>query len=366
MTAVDAAGLQAALVENVTGEVRFDRLSRALYSTDASVYQIVPLGVVFPKTTADIVATVKICARFGVPLTARRAAHRKRDSASDPASCSTVRAISIASWRLTPPSAGVRVEPGCVLDELNRELLPHGLHFPLDISTSDRATIGGMIANNSSGTHSLIYGKTLDHVLELRAVLADGEAIHLRLLENDELEAKCCQCDREGECYRLVRRLAAEHAEEIERRYPRILRRVGGYNLDRFTPGRPFNLTHLFVGSEGTLGITLEAKLHVAPLPRAKALLVIQFADLLAALVATPAILAHHPAAVEVIDKYVLDATHLNAEASRLRDFLAGDPGAILIVEFYGDRVEELPAHLDALESDLRSRSIRLLLSSSG
>ena len=184
-----------------------------------------------------------------------------------------------------------------------------------------------------------------------------GRAIELRSLNEAELEAKCRQTDREGECYRTVRRLAAEHAAEIERRYPRILRRVGGYNLDRFTAGQPFNLAHLLVGSEGTLAVTLEAKLHLEPLPRAKALLVIQFADLLEALAVTPSILAHQPAAVEVIDKYVLEATRLNAEANRLRDFLAGDPGAILIVEFYGERAEDLPARLNDLEADLKSRS---------
>src|SRR5262249_33531513 len=232
-----------------------------------------------------------------------------------------------------------------------------GLHFPLDISTSDRATIGGMIANNSSGTHSLVYGKTIDHVLELHAVLADGLTIHLRTLDSDGVEEKCSQKDREGECYRVVRRLAPGHAAEFERRYPRILRPVGGYNLDRFPAGEPFNFAHLLVGSEGTLAVTLEAKLHLEPLPRAKALLVIQFADLLEALAATPAILAHRPAAVEVIDKYVLDATRLNPEAARLRDFLVGDPGAILIVEFYADRAEELPARLNALEADLHRRS---------
>ncbi|HWG47343.1 MAG TPA: FAD-linked oxidase C-terminal domain-containing protein [Gemmataceae bacterium] len=356
MPVVDAIGLQATLAENMTGEVRFDRLSRALYSTDASVYQIIPLGVVFPKSTADIVATVKTCARFGVPLTARGGGTSQAGQCIGPGVILDCSRHLNRVLEINAAERWVRVEPGCVLDELNRVLQPLGLHFPLDISTSDRATIGGMIANNSSGTHSLIYGKTIDHVLELSAVLADGSMIQLGALDDDKLEAKCRQNDREGECYRQVRQLAAEHVEEIERRYPRILRRVGGYNLDRFTPGQPFNLAPLFVGSEGTLGVTLEAKLHLAPLPRAKALLVIQFADLLAALAATPAILVHHPAAVEVIDKYVLDATRLNAEAARLRDFLAGDPGAILIVEFYADRAEDLPSRLDALEADLRSR----------
>jgi FAD/FMN-containing dehydrogenase/Fe-S oxidoreductase len=357
MNAVSISELQAALAENVTGEVRFDRLSRALFSTDASVYQIVPLGVVFPKSAADIVATVQTCGRFGVPLTARGG------GTSQAGQCIGSGVILDCSrhfnrvLEINADERWVRVEPGCVLDELNRELQPLGLHFPLDISTSDRATIGGMIANNSSGTHSVVYGKTIDHVRELHAVLADGSMVHLYPLNNDHVEKKCCQTDREGECYRVVRRLAAEHAAEIEHRYPRILRRVGGYNLDRFTAGQPFNLAHLLVGSEGTLAITLDAKLHLEPLPRAKALLVVQFADLLDALAATPSILAHQPAAVEVIDKYVLDATRLNAEASRLSDFLAGDPGAILIIEFYAERAEDFPARLNALEADLKSRS---------
>jgi FAD/FMN-containing dehydrogenase len=333
MTAVDAAGLQAELAKCVTGEVRFDRLSRAIYSTDASVYQIVPLGVVFPKSAADIETTVKACARFNVPLTARGGG---TSQAGQSIGAGVILDCSRHLNRVLEINASerwARVEPGCVLDELNRALQPCGLHFPLDISTSDRATIGGMIANNSSGTHSIVYGKTIDHVREIRAVLADGQVVELRSLNVVELEAKCRQPDREGECYRVVRRLAAEHAAEIERRFPRILRRVGGYNLDRFTAGQPFNLAHLLVGSEGTLAVTLEAKLGLESLPRAKALLVIQFANLLEALAATPSILAHQPAAVEVIDKYVLDATKLNAEASRLRDFLAGDPGAILISE---------------------------------
>jgi FAD/FMN-containing dehydrogenase/Fe-S oxidoreductase len=354
--AVDVAGLSSALMASVTGEVRFDRLSRALYSTDASVYQIVPLGVVCPKTAGDIEATVKICARFGVPLTARGGGTSQAGQCIGPGVVLDCSRHLNRVLEINAAQRWARVEPGCVLDELNRTLQPLGLHFPLDISTSDRATIGGMIANNSSGTHSLLYRKTIDHVLEMSAVLADGQVIHLRALQDGELEAKCAQPNREGECYRVLRRLAAEHAAEIERRYPRILRRVGGYNLDRFVGDQPYNLAHLLVGSEGTLGVTLEARLHLESLPRAKALLVIQFADLLEALAATPAILGHRPAAVEVMDKYVLDATRLNAEAVRLRDFLAGDPGAILIVEFYADRAEDLPPRLESLETELRGR----------
>jgi FAD/FMN-containing dehydrogenase/Fe-S oxidoreductase len=356
----DVAGLQAALREAVSGEVYFDRLSRALYSTDASVYQIVPLGVVSPRNEADVAAVVRICSRFSVPITARGGG---TSQAGQAIGAGLVLDFSKHLNRILEINAGerwARVQPGCVLDDLNRELKPLGLQFAPDISTSNRATVGGMLANNSSGAHSVIHGKTIDHVLGMRVMLADGGIIEAAPLSDSDVQRKCTQEDLEGACYRQVTRLARVHADEIDRRYPKILRRVGGYNLDRFVVasagGIPFNLTGLFVGSEGTLGITLEAKLRLIELPKAKALLVIHFTELLDALAATPGILEHAPAAVEVIDRYVLDSTRLNPEAARLRDFLEGDPGGILIVEFYGDRLEDLPARLDVLEQDLRRR----------
>jgi FAD/FMN-containing dehydrogenase/Fe-S oxidoreductase len=364
----DAVALRSALAAAVAGEVRFERLDRALYSTDASVYQIVPLGVVLPKTPADVIATLQICARAGVPITARGGGTSQAGQSIGPGVildfskyCNRVIEINAAEkW--------VRVEPGCVLDDLNQQVKPLGLQFAPDISTANRATIGGMVANNSSGTHSIIHGKTIDHVLELTVLLADGSVIDARALTETELAAKCAQQDQEGAGYRVLLRLAADHADEIERRYPKILRRVGGYNLDAFAAcglalagshasAKPqaANLAHLFVGSEGTLGIVLEAKLRLVDLPRSKALLVVQFADLLDALAATPRILTHQPAAVEVMDRRILDCTKLNADAVRLRDFIHGDPGAILVIEFYGDRPDDLLPKLDALEADLRA-----------
>jgi FAD/FMN-containing dehydrogenase/Fe-S oxidoreductase len=355
-TEVDVASLQAALAQTLTGEVRFDRISRALYSTDASVYQIVPLGVVLPKTEEDIEATVLACNHFRVPLTVRGGGTSQAGQAIGPGIVLDCSKYFNQVLEVNSGEGWARVRPGCVLDDLNLEVKPLGLHFAPDISTSNRATIGGMIANNSSGTHSVIHGKTIDHVLELKALLADGTLLTMTPLTEPELDAKCSQQDREGECYRVVRRLVEVHAEDIERRYPKILRRVGGYNLDRFS--RMPNLADLIVGSEGTLAVILEAKLRLIPLPKAKALLVIEFADLIESLAATPHILTHGPAAVEVIDRYVLDSTKLNPEASRLRDFLQGEPGAILLVEFYGDHLEELPPRLEAVESDLRRRGL--------
>src|SRR5262249_2819365 len=157
---------------------------------------------------------------------------------------------------------------------------------------------GGMIANNASGTHSVIHGKTIDHVLELRVVLADGSVINTRPIEGTELDAKCARDDLEGRCYRTARQLATRHADEIGRRFPKILRRVGGYNLDRLAQqgDAAVNFADLFVGSEGTLGVVIEAKVRLVEMPRAKAILIVQFGDLLDALAATPAALTHGPA----------------------------------------------------------------------
>jgi FAD/FMN-containing dehydrogenase/Fe-S oxidoreductase len=365
---VDVAALHAALATSVAGEVRFDRLARGLYSTDASVYQIVPLGVVLPKTEQDILATLNVCARFRVPLTARGGGTSQAGQCIGPGLILDCSKYFNAIVKINAAERWARVQPGCVLDDLNAHVKPLGLQFAPDISTSNRATLGGMIANNSSGTHSVIHGKTIDHVDELKVALPDGSVMHVRALTEPDVSARCAQDNLEGACYRVVRRLAQEHAQEIERRYPKILRRVGGYNLDRFCPmtragalargARPneFNFTDLLVGSEGTLAVTLEAKVRLIELPRAKAVLVIQFTDLLEALAATPQILTHGPAAVEVIDRYVLDSTRLNPEAARLRDFLQGDPGAILIVEFYAEQPAALLPQMETLEADLRRR----------
>jgi Fe-S oxidoreductase/FAD/FMN-containing dehydrogenase len=214
-----------------------------------------------------------------------------------------------------------------------------------------------MMANNSSGARSVLYGKTIDHVLEQVVMLSDGSIAHFREIERDEIPD---DESLEASCYRTVLRLASEHAAEIERRYPKVLRRVGGYNLDEFVDNsKPVNLAKIMVGSEGTLGIVLEAKLRLVPLPKAKAVMVIEFADLLEALSATPVILRHNPSAIEVMDKAILDNTRQNAALDQIRkSFIEGDPGATLCVEFYADRKEDLPPRLRALEENLSENKL--------
>ena len=338
--------------------MRFDKVSRALYSTDASVYQIEPIGVVVVKSRADVVETVKICRQFGCSLTLRGGGTSQAGQAIGPGLQVDTSKYFNRLLEVDATARWARVEPGIVLDELNAALRPHGLRFAPDISTANRATVGGMMANNSSGARSVLYGKTIDHVLAQDLVLSDGSEAHFAPLQPADVDAICRRDTLEASCYREVLRLARQHAAEIASRYPKVLRRVGGYNLDCFVdPSRPVDMTRLTVGSEGTLAAVLEAKINLVPLPAAKAVMAIQFHDLLESLEATPAILEHRPSAVEVMDRFILDNTKQNASLDRLRrTFIDGDPGALLCVEFYADRPEDLPPRLDALERDLIAR----------
>jgi FAD/FMN-containing dehydrogenase len=344
------------LATEFTGEIHFDKVSRALYSTDASVYQIEPVGVVVPRSRHDLIRIVTICAEFRCPITMRGGGTSQAGPGDRPRSGGGHLEIPAGDPRAERRRALGARRAGLVLDELNAQLRPHSLRFAPDVSTASRATIGGMMANNSSGARSVIYGKTIDHVIEQEVVLSDGSVVHFGPIDREQLARKRTESSLEGACYRVISDLAARHRHEIEQRFPRVLRRVGGYNLDEFVKDdRPFNLAKLMVGSEGTLGVVLSAKVNLVPLPRPRAVLAIQFASLLESLAATPLILRHGPSAVEVMDKSILDHTRQSAVLEALRrSFIDGDPGSLLCVEFYADRPEDLPPRLAAVERDLR------------
>ncbi len=354
---VDANLLRAELERVISGDVRFDAITRALYSTDASVYKIMPIGVVIAKTREDIVRCVELCHQFRCPLTIRGGGTAQAGQAIGDGLQVDLSKHYNQVLEVNVEERWCRVQPGIVLDELNAKLAPHGLRFAPDISTASRATIGGMIANNSSGARSVLYGITLHHVQQLTVALSDGSVVALGERERDQLPTGD---SLEAVAYRKVLELAQRHAGEIAERYPKILRRVGGYNLDAFVdPQQNINLAKMIVGSEGTLAVILEAKLKLVPLPKAKVLMVAEFDTLLESLRAVPTILQHRPAAVEVMDKAILDNTRQNAALEKIRAaFIKGDPGATLCIEFYGDSREDLLPRLEALEADLFNRGL--------
>ncbi len=351
----NAAALRRALTERIAGEVRFDPVTRALYATDASVYEIQPVGVVIPRTRDDVIQTIALCADAGCPITMRGGGTSQAGQAIGAGLVVDTSKYFNRLLTVNAEEQWARVEPGLVLDELNAVLRPHGLRFAPDVSTASRATIGGMMANNSSGARSLVYGKTIDHVAAQEVLLSDGSIVRASTMTEEEFAGATAGDSLFARGARIVRGLARRHADEIERRFPKVIRRVGGYNLDAFVPPQPFDLTKLMIGSEGTLGVVLEATLRLVPVPRAKAVLVIQFDDLLESLAATPLLLGHQPAAIEGMDRFILDHPIESPTLDRMRrTVVEGQPAAILCVEFYGDHGEDLRPRLAALEADLR------------
>ena len=233
---VNVPELRRELASELEGDLRFDTVSRALYSTDASVYQIEPIGVALPRSRDDLRRLVRICARFDCPITMRGGGTSQAGQAIGAGLIIDTSKYFTAILELNVQERWVRVEPGVVLDELNAQLRPHGLRFAPDISTASRATIGGMMANNSSGARSVIYGKTIDHVIEQEVMLSDGSVVTFGPLAEGELARKCAGDTLEAA---LLPDRAPNSAptlqDEIERRFPKVLRRVGGYNLDEFT-----------------------------------------------------------------------------------------------------------------------------------
>ena len=354
-------GLKRELEAAVDGEVRFDKVTRALYSTDASVYQIEPRGVVIPKSAEAVARAVAIAARHEVPITPRGGGTSQAGQSIGAGLVLDTSKHLNRVLEINPDERWARVEPGVVLDDLNAMLRPHNLRFAPDVSSASRATVGGMMANNSSGARSVVYGKTIDHVREQHVVLSDGQLARFRPLTPEQLAAAQTGDSIEARAYRAIPDLAVRHAAEIDRRFPKVLRRVGGYNLDEFVdPAKPVDLTKILVGSEGTLGFIVAATIGLVPLPAAKAVLTIEFDELLDALGATPLVLKHRPSAVEVMDDFILRHARQNPalEAQR-RSMISEDGSSLLCVEFYGDHQDELVGRLDALERDLKGAGIR-------
>lgn len=316
------------------GEVRFDRGSRALFASDASNYRQIPIGLVVPRDTEDVIAAVAACRKFGAPVLPRGAGTSLAGQ-----SCNVAVVLDFTKYmnqilELDPVRKFARVQPGVVLDTLRNRAEVHQLTFAPDPSTHNRCTIGGMIGNNSCGTHSLLGGKTVDNVEELRILLYDGTVMTVAATDQEELTRIIKEGHRRGEIYSKLRNIRDQYAESVRARFPRIPRRVSGYNLDELLPENGFHVARALVGTEGTCAIVLEAKLKLIHSPQHRTLVGLGYEDAFHAADHIPEILEFHPIGLEGLEGTMIDG--LMSKGAPNLDLLPDGRG-FLLVEFGSD-----------------------------
>jgi len=356
------------LKPRVSGDLRTDRYNRMLYSTDASIYQIMPHGVLIPQTMEDVHAAVECATKHNVPIVPRTGGSSLAGQAVNEALIIDMTRHLDQVVDVNIDEQWVRVQPGIVLDELNLYLRPMGLQFGPDPASSNRAAMGGIVSNNSTGSHSIMYGMTADHVLETEVILSDGHQTSFRSLTPEELKQYQQRGGLEGEIYRRIDALVQSNADIIREGTPRHWRRCGGYNLDRFIDAGAsflypqdghFNLSKLICGAEGSLAVMTEIKLNLVPIPKQTALAIVHFDDLHTALSAVPIILEVEPSAVELLDNLGLTLCKEVPEYARLlQTFIEGDPFCVLITEFYGENEAELRAKIDRLKAHVKQQDV--------
>ncbi|WP_128548522.1 FAD-binding and (Fe-S)-binding domain-containing protein [Larkinella soli] len=365
------------LAQSFDGELYFDespqhQAQRLLYATDASVYQELPVAVAIPKTVEDIKRLVRFARQHHTSLIPRAAGTSLAGQVVGSGIVADSSGYFTDILEINAAERWVRVQPGVIRDDLNAALKPHGLMFGPETSTASRAMIGGMIGNNSCGLHSIVWGSTRHHLLEVKAILSDGAEVTFRELNRAEFEAKCrgenVVSPLEQTVYRHIRDLLTHpaHQKSIVEGFPKpsITRRNTGYALDELLPfftspdGR-FNFCRLLAGSEGTLCFVTEAKLNLLPLPpKHNALVCAHFLTIRQSLEANLLALEHRCSASELVDDYILQLTKGNIEQAKNRDFVDGDPKAVLMVEFFADTVEEVTAKAGALIADLKAKDL--------
>ncbi|MEZ4433179.1 MAG: FAD-binding and (Fe-S)-binding domain-containing protein [bacterium] len=333
---VDPETLRAALAEVIEGEVRFDEATRAVYATDASNYRQPPIGVVIPRHRDDVIAAVAVARRHDVPILSRGGGTSLAGQC-----CNAAVVLDFSKYMhrvldVDPIRRLARVEPGCILDHLRSQTVdPYRLTYAPDPATHGWCTLGGMIGNNSCGVHSVMAGRTADNVIELLVLTYDGEVLRVGETSDAEREAIEAAGGRRAEIYRDLAALRDRYGSQIRARYPRIPRRVSGYNLDDLLPERGFHLARALVGTEGTCVIVLEATVRLVPDPPCRVLVVLGFDDVCAAADQVPAVLEHAPVALEGIDRTLVD--HMEDKGMPLHPELLPPGDGWLIVELGGD-----------------------------
>ncbi len=346
-----------ALQEQLLGEIHWDSLYQGIYATDASNYQIKPLAVVYPKSEEDVVATLQFANHHRIPLLARGGGTSLVGQTVGEAIVLDFTKYMNKILDYDPEGRWAWVQPGLVRDEMNTFFKTYGLHFAPDPATTSRATVGGMIANNSSGTRSILYGKTLDHTLELRVLLSDGNVFHFRDLTAAQLEEMLSGNNRESQLYKGLFEIVSNNRGEILDRFPKVMRRVGGYNLDEFL-GDHWNLSRIITGSESTLGIILSAKVKLVPNPAHQSVCVVHFDSFYESIAHVSEMVRFGPAAIELLDEMLIQKSRENIETRRYCGFIQGEPKGALVVEFYGENKEDSRNKALKMAVHLKSKGI--------
>jgi FAD/FMN-containing dehydrogenase/Fe-S oxidoreductase len=333
-----ASVLEKALIGEVRGEVRFDRGSRAMYATDGSNYRQIPIGLVVPRDAEDVKAAVAVCRNYGAPVLARGAGTSLAGQCCNVAVVLDFTKYMNRILELNSEDRYARVQPGVILDTLRNLAERHQLTFAPDPSTHNRCTIGGMIGNNSCGTHSLLGGKTVDNVEELRILLYDGTEMTVGPATENELNLIIREGGRRGEIYSKLRGLRDRYGDQIRARFPRIPRRVSGFNLDELLPEQGFNPARALVGTEGTCAIVLEAKVRLIHSPQHRALVGVGYKDAFIAADHVPEVLRFDPIGYEGFEGAIVDG--LRAKGAANLDLLPEGRG-IVMVEFGADDPEQ-------------------------
>jgi FAD/FMN-containing dehydrogenase/Fe-S oxidoreductase len=360
------------LGKELAGDLFTDNTRRILYATDASAYREVPVAVTRPVSADDIRKILRFARDNGESVIPRGAGTSLAGQVVGPGIVMDISRYMNRILEFNPGERWVRVEPGVILGELNRFLAPHRLQFGPETSTASRCCMGGMLGNNSCGAHSILHGSVRDHILEVDAILSDGSEAHFAALSTEEFNARCNGDPGllETRIYRNLREILSDprNAEEIRKEYPHpaLRRRNNGYALDELLMTDPFtgngekiNVCKLLAGSEGTLAFTVSMKLNLVPLTDdLTGLVCAHFSTLNDAVRANIIALKHKPAAVELIDDYIINCTKDNIEQSRNRFFISGDPGAVLLIEITRPSLEEISRVADAMKADMEEAGL--------
>ncbi len=342
------------LKQNIRGDVYSDELNLGIYSTDASIYKIKPKLVVLPLDEQDVLTTIKTAYNNKISLLPRGGGTSLAGQTVGESIVMDFSKYMNKILEFNEKEKWIRVQPGLVHSELNTYLKPFDLLYAPDEATINRANIGGVVANNSSGSRSLVFGKAIDHILEVKVALANGEVVSFGETDRNIALLKSKKDNIEGKIYKTLIEIIEEDEQEILNRYPKVMRRVTGYSLDEFVDNKPWNMAKLISGSEGTLATILELKLNLINLPTKRSITVVHFKDRLEAISTVSYILKHSPSAIELLDDNVINIAKNNPSTKPISNFIQGSPGALLIVEFFGENYDELKNKHEKLLNNLK------------